>query len=1169
MTDKTGRQSKRARISDAKPQTQRGESIASDSDDESLPDADADDNDDELRPPATQYEQIRDNGWEHLANPDNDDRKAEKKFLARHQMIGENHAADNSIIKEITCINFMCHSKLHVELGPLINFVVGMNGSGKSAVLTAITLCLAGKTSSTFRGNSMKGFVKSGCEQGLLIVKLKNEGDDAYQPELFGDTITVERHFSKSGSNGYKLKTSTGRIISTKKSDIEEIVEYFQLQVDNPMTVLNQDRAKSFLTKATAAEKYKFFEDGVQLKALDADYKIVSEYCDSLAVKLRDMDQNLRILKKKADVAKGKAEMVQKHDGVRRAARKIRNQLAWAQVEMMEEKLVTRSNDVDEAQAKIDEYERKAADLDVEFQQADDHLERAREAQKVVEQEQEPLNLEVEEAKAASKTANDEVATHRATEDEIKTAMKEGTAKVKKLEADIKTEERRLEDVNGGSHNRMRAEIEKAKKEAEAARAAYQESQDQMPDIEAKYKQTRGEADEAERVVKAKGNDLSNARGRLDEMMNKRGDIMAAFDPRMPQLINAIRRDNEFREQPVGPIGLHITLTDAIWTTLVERTIGNNLGGFVVTSKSDSIRLTQMIAKSGVRRPVPVLIGNSQPIDTSAHEPEQGQLTLMRALKIDNELIRKQLIILHSIEQTALFKDVESAQAYMFPDNGQRPRNVRAALAINKFTPSMGHHIGGGGDNSRALAPVQAWVGPSRVKTDAESQVRHQQEIVKALEVERNEFDNRKRQAQQQMKNAAMTSTRHSRTIASLKIDVQKADERVESLQIELEQDVIEDGKLEHLQEQLAAAHQSVTIAQESYGNSALERKRLNELALVKKRELDALKTRLADHEQKINKAKQKVKSREESRRTILPRKNEALEYVREYTRAKEATMAKRDRQAEQTAEYVRQATEICERVSLEEGETSESLDKKFKALKTQLDNYQRQQGASDAEIQNQAVDTALAFDAANAAKADIAELHQLLKQAFAKRLSMFRAFQQHISARSRINFNYLLSERAFRGKLEIDHKRKVLDVHVEPDATKKGSGRQTKTLSGGEKSFSNICLLLALWEAMGQPLRCLDEFDVFMDDVNRDVSTKMIVRFLHRFVGFPLMDHRSALLDALLEDNSSSLHQKVLGMVLTAMAMERMGLFSIWRRIGMLRSSSTFHSRTFTIHPC
>jgi chromosome segregation ATPase len=115
-----------------------------------------------------------------------------------------------------------------------------------------------------------------------------------------------------------------------------------------------------------------------------------------------------------------------------------------------------------------------------------------------------------------------------------------------------------------------------------------------------------------------------------------------------------------------------------------------------------------------------------------------------------------------------------------------------------------------------------------------------------------------------------------------------------------------------------------------------------------------------------------------------------------------------------------------------------------------------------------------------------------------------------------------LLSERAFRGKLTIDHRNKRLDVHVEPDETNKsGKGRQTKSLSGGEKSFSSICLLLSLWEAMGAPLRCLDEFDVFMDDVNRDVSTKMLVSTYSNLLLASLTLFRSVLLENLLDDNS------------------------------------------------
>jgi hypothetical protein len=99
-------------------------------------------------------------------NPDISDAEAERRVRQRIQKKGRqtNHAAENAIIEEITCTNFMCHAHLSISIGPLINFIIGHNGSGKSAVLTALTLCLGGKATATNRGQSLKSFIKEGKE---------------------------------------------------------------------------------------------------------------------------------------------------------------------------------------------------------------------------------------------------------------------------------------------------------------------------------------------------------------------------------------------------------------------------------------------------------------------------------------------------------------------------------------------------------------------------------------------------------------------------------------------------------------------------------------------------------------------------------------------------------------------------------------------------------------------------------------------------------------------------------------------------------------------------------------------------------------------------------------------------------------------------------------------
>ncbi|KAH7271953.1 hypothetical protein B0J15DRAFT_480571 [Fusarium solani] len=1090
---------KRARVSldnrrRTEPTPQLDDVSSSESDEEEtrgLPDS----------PPQTQYELMRDAGFRHLQHTDWDDQQATQKLAKRGTTLGNNMVSESGIVESITCYNFMCHERLHVELGPLINFIVGENGSGKSAVLTALTLCLGGKASDTNRGGSLKSFVKEGREQGSLVVKIKNAGSDAYQPDIYGESIIVERHFSKAGSSGFKIKSATGRIISTKKQEVEEISEWYALQIGNPLTVLSQDNARQFLNAASPAQKYKYFVSGVQLEQLDNDYKMSQDTLDKTLILREDLTSKIEYVKKEMEEAERLAETARKNESLREKGRHYRNQLVWSQVVEQERLLEQREAEIVKRDEQIEEAKKYCEEMTAALETVDEKLERVKQAKEVLERDRDTFEGRIARAEAAfqqvSKDESELLREERDAHQRLKTVNED----IKAVNRKIVEEERRLGQSTGTARAQKDAELAEETKKEKLVKEHLEEAHQKVPDLQNKLNEIENSLKKLAHTKDLKRKEIVSVEHQVRELQTTSSGRYGGYDRDITNLVKTIANDSGFEQKPIGPIGAHIRLSKPEWSGILERTLGDGLNAFVVRSKPDQTRLSGIMRRLGMRKQPPIWIAYGGMIDTSSQEPDPQFDTILRVLQFEDDIIRSQLIINNQIEKIILVRERVEAERVMV-DNTP-PRNVAACICFHDGRGKRGWGLRMTNRNgSIGTSPVQPSNARPRMQSDSARQVEMQQENLKQLGLELAEISRDDRQTQQAAQRCKTDLQTQRSEIRKLENDLRYAQAAIERISMELDAFEGVDDRLNILRAELDKKTTEKDEIGNQYGTMRLARSDLNAKKEKARLKLEEEKNEQDDFQSRVNKAQEKINSAEGMRRVAVANKNDAFERVDIAKNERRRAEERRDAKAEEVADFTRQASEIAERVHIPDGETHNSIEVKYKKVREQLKEREKRLGATDAEIYERAAEARTRYEDVMRQTRDVDDTISSLKRAIEHRLHLWRQFQRQISARIRIQFNYLLSERGFRGKIDLDHRARKVLIQVEPDETRKSSaGRNTKTLSGGEKSFSSICMLLSVWEAIGSPIRCLDEFDVFMDNVNRAISTNMLVDAARRSV--------------------------------------------------------------------
>lgn len=105
-----------------------------------------------------------------------------------------------------------------------------------------------------------------------MSVVLVNEGLNTFKKAEYGSRIIICRNLTRTGANSYICKSSSGKVVSRKRKEVDNIVMAFNWQIENPICILNQDVARSFLCSTNNEIRFKMFTKSTQLESLKKIY---------------------------------------------------------------------------------------------------------------------------------------------------------------------------------------------------------------------------------------------------------------------------------------------------------------------------------------------------------------------------------------------------------------------------------------------------------------------------------------------------------------------------------------------------------------------------------------------------------------------------------------------------------------------------------------------------------------------------------------------------------------------------------------------------------------------------------------------------------------------------------------------------------------------------------
>ncbi|NXV83908.1 SMC6 protein, partial [Atlantisia rogersi] len=595
-------------------------------------------------------------------------------------------AGEVGIIESIQLKNFMCHSMLGpFQFGSNLNFVVGNNGSGKSSVLTALIVGLGGKATATNRGSSLKMFVRDGETSADISITLRNQGRDAFKPELYGSSIIVNQRINLDGNRSYRLKSKSGTLISSKKEELLGILDHFNIQVDNPVSVLTQEMSKHFLQSKNEGDKYKFFLKATQLEQMKEDYSSIMKTKEKTRIQIDQGVERLQELKQVYCENKERYKSIGFVSEMRNQLEDLKHKMAWAVVGEMEKEIQPIKEGIRAEEGNTVRFVQKLEECQVKLKEAEEKYKAIQDRLIAISEEAQALHPQCVSLKA-------DVQTRRKAVNEAEVFYNRSKTELKRLGKDDEQLRKRIEELRI-SANRV-SDPEKLERQRKISYLreqlkAFHDEEIMLGQQVDQFYQAIYKCKEEHAILRRENTDakqaLDSKQKQLRDLKDSKTNTLKRFGQHIPAFLEAVEtayKEGRFRHKPIGPIGAFIHPKDAELTLAVEACLKGLVQAFCCDNHSDERTLQSLMPKYYPRGFRPQIIVNKfqntvyDVRHRGVYHPEFP--SVLTALEIDNAVVANCLIDVRGIEMILLIKSSRKAREVM--QSNRPPKNCREAF---------------------------------------------------------------------------------------------------------------------------------------------------------------------------------------------------------------------------------------------------------------------------------------------------------------------------------------------------------------------------------------------------------------------------------------------------------------------------------------------------------